>query len=92
MKATALKKILVDELGGTADGDAVSVPADRKVTVLVARGDTLIPVAKVRSVRFTDLFVNLVGDTEQMFVDPDDDFLVKAEDARSRDDARPGFH
>lgn len=92
MNAHSLKSILVDELEGVEKAEVVDVPSDRKITVLVRFGDDLVPVSKLRSVRFTDSFVNLVGETEQFFVDHDADFLIKAEDAQKRDDARPGFH
>ena len=92
MKSHALKAILLTELAGKQTGDAVEIASDRKVTILVHYGDDLVPVAKVRSVRFSDDFVNIVGESEQFFVDPDCDFIVKAEDAQKRDDTRPGFH
>lgn len=91
MNAHTLKEVLVDELGGAADGEVVTLAPERRVTIMVRFGDDLIPVTKVQSVRFGTV-VRLVGETEQFFVDGDCDFLVKAEDAKKRDDARPGFH
>lgn len=92
MNAHALKAILLEELDGTENGGAVEVPAESKITILVHYAKELVPIGKVRSVRFTDAFVNIVGESEQFFVDPDCDFLVKADGSNKRPDARPGFH
>ncbi len=92
MNANALKAILIEELGSVESGDTVDVPSDRKLTVLLRLGDELVPVSKVRSVRFTKAFVNIVGESDQFFVDTDCDFLLKSEDAQKREDGRPGFH
>ena len=92
MNIATMKKVLIEDLGGTESKDAVEVPADRKVSILVRFGDGVVPVAKVRSVRFAKGFVNIIGETEQFFVDTDCDFFVKAENGDKRNEARPGFH
>ena len=92
MNFESLKKVLLDELGGEADGDSIAVPSERKVTVLVQFGDETLRVARVQSVRTTSEFVNLVGETAQFFVDPMSVFAIKSEDSAGRREARPGFH
>lgn len=92
MNAHALKTVLLEELDGKENGDGVDVPAESKITILVRYGKELVPIGKVRSVRFLDTFVNVVGESEQFFVDPDCDFIVKADAVKRRADARPGFH
>ena len=92
MNAHSLKTILVDELDGTADGDAIALPAAAKVSVLLRFGDDLLRVANLERARFTEEFVHLVGEKEQLFVDVDCDFVVKSEDSKKRLEARPGFH
>jgi hypothetical protein len=93
MNLQTLQKILVEELGAKAsDGDEFEVPSERKVTILVRFGDDTLRVARVQAMRATEDFVNLVGETEQFFVDPDSDFAIKSEDSAKRREARPGFH
>jgi hypothetical protein len=92
MNLELMRKILVEELEATPDGDTLEVPSERKVTILVRFGDDTLRVARVQAVRVTGEFVNLVGETEQFFVDRGSDFAVKSEDASKRREARPGFH
>lgn len=92
MNVHILKTILVDELGAEQEGDTYSLSAASKVSIMVHFGDNIVPVSKVREVRVTDDWINLVGEAEQFFVDPDCDFFVKSDDPRKRAEARPGFH
>ena len=92
MNAHTLKLVLVDELGAKAEGDVISVPSERKVTIIARYGDQFVPVARVSGVRIAATFINIVGDAEELFVDADCEFIVKSEDSRKRDDVRPGFH
>lgn len=92
MKASTLKSVLLKELGAAEEGGVLAVPSERKVTVITRYDNQLIAVAKVRGVRITEDFVNIVGDAEELFVAADCDFIVKSEASRRQDDVRPGFH
>lgn len=92
MNVHNLKTILEDELGAERDDETFVLPQASKVSILVRFGDNVIPVSKVRKVRVTDEWVNLVGETEQFFVDTDCDFFVKSELSDKSAEARPGFH
>jgi hypothetical protein len=93
MKIHTFEIILKDEFDCEEQDGFLVVPAGVRTTVLVSSGDSLMPVARVRRVRITDDFVELISEEERYFVTPMDLFAVKQEDYEQEKTAtRPGFN
>lgn len=92
MNLEVLQSILVDEFEATHKDGVIDIPAGRRITLMVAFGRETLRIPKVRSVRLTKTYVAIVGETESIFVDGQQEFAIKAEADERRDDARPGFH
>lgn len=93
MKIHTFEIILKDEFDCEEQDDFLVVPSGTRVTVLISSGDSLMPVARVKRVRVTDHFVEIIADEERYFVTPMDLFAIKQEDYEEQKNAsRPGFN
>lgn len=93
MKIHTFELILKDDFGCDEEDDFLVVPASTRLTVLLSSGDSLMPVSRVRRVRITDDFVEIIAEEERYFVTPMDLFAIKQEDFQQDKAApRPGFN
>lgn len=93
MSPETLKDILVSQFNAATEDDEIVLPEAKRVTLLMVAGDTLMPVGRVKSVRFADAYMAVSTEEQRYFVDPSKLFGVRQEDfdAGSKD-SRPGFH
>ena len=92
MRPETLKDILISQFDA-AEGDEILIPEAKRVTLLMIAGDTLMPVVRVKSVRFAESYMAITTDEQRYFVDAATLFGVRHEDfdAGSKD-SRPGFN
>ncbi len=90
MSPEQLKHILLKELGGTEDGDAITISS--RVTVLLTGKEGVVPVAKVSGVRFTNGLLCLLADDGRFFCDDQTVFGIRCENETQSTEKRPGFH
>lgn len=92
MKASSLKKILVDRLDADKDGDSYELPDDRNVAALLRTGADLLQIDKLRVVEFGDEATTLVTKRSEYFVETTDVFALKLEGSRIQPhEAKTGF-
>jgi|GEM_PF-3337602 len=93
MSPETLREILISQFDAAVEGDEIIIPEAKRVTILMIAGESLMPVGRVRSVRFNEAYLAVSTDEQRYFVDPAQLFGVRQEDfdARSKD-SRPGFH
>lgn len=93
MSPETLKDILLSQFDAATEGDEIIIPEPKRVTLLMLVGDALMPVGRVKSVRFSDSYIAVSTDEQRYFVDPAHLFGVRQEDfdAGSKD-SRPGFN
>ncbi|MGM0555639.1 MAG: hypothetical protein ACQEVA_04585 [Myxococcota bacterium] len=93
MKIHTFEIILKDAFECEEQDGFLVVPSGTRLAVLVSSGDSIMPVARVRRVRITDDYVELVAEDERYFVTPMDLFALKQEDFEQDKAApRPGFN
>ena len=93
MQITLVKTILKEELKATADGDTFSLPAERKLVLLVKQGESIMQIQRVHQVRFAADYLAVSSDEDIYFIDPNLIFGLKGSDpALDKAEKRPGFH
>lgn len=93
MNVSTLKHILSEEFHAKTEGeDVYLVDPDHKVSLLINQGSGLMPIPRVKKVRFHQQFLVVASDEDVYYVDPDTIFALKATDpAQDKEEKRPGF-
>lgn len=93
MSPETLKDILISQFEAVTEGEEIIIPENKRVTLLMLGGETLMPVGRVKSVRFSESYMAVSTDEQRYFMDPAHLFGLRQEDfdAGSKD-SRPGFN
>lgn len=93
MRVEIVEEILVEQFEARKEDGELILPESKRVALLLIAGETLMPVSRVRRVRFTDAYVCITTDEQRYFVDPAQLLGVRQDDYEARSvDSRPGFH
>lgn len=78
------------KLGGTNKDGTSTI--ELECTFLVRIGDDIVSMTKVKSVTFTEDYVELRSDKERLFAPPSSIEALKVTDEAATNEARAGFH
>ncbi|MFW5966120.1 MAG: hypothetical protein ACOCV2_01325 [Persicimonas sp.] len=93
MTPETLEQILVDEFGANKENGQVELPRDKRLTLLVIAGESIMPIDRMRRIGFTTDFVTVVTEEERYFLDVEHILGVRQDDFEERSaEARTGFH
>lgn len=93
MTPETLEQILVDEFGAEKENGQVALPRDKRLTLLVIAGESIMPINRLRRIGFTTDFVTVVTEEERYFLDVEHILGVREDDyEEGAAEARTGFH
>ncbi len=81
---------LISKIGGKTQGGTSTIESE--CTFLVRLGDDIVSMTKVKSITFTEDYVELSSDTERLFAPPHSIEAFKVIDEDATNEARAGFH
>ncbi len=80
----------ISKLGGKNNEGTSTIEIE--CTFLVRLGEDIVSIAKVKSVTFSDDYIELRSDKERLFAPPNSIEALKVTDEAATNEARAGFH